>query len=85
VTLLLQRIKRDRKLAPADQESLQQTIGRLERDFFAEANGNGEKVDLRKLTEDWIRKISWAHVTASDFARASDNIIRCMATRRFRY
>jgi hypothetical protein len=58
VTLLLQRIRRDRKLAPADQEALEQTIGKLERDFFAEANGNGEKIDLRKLTEDWVRKVS---------------------------
>ena len=56
VIRLLERIRAEGGLSQEQKAELNQSIGHLERSYFAgESNGNGH-ADLKGVTEDWVRR-----------------------------
>lgn len=55
-TVLLQRVRVNNNLRPADRERLEATIAQMERRYFAGTEANGDGADLRKVAEEWVRK-----------------------------
>ena len=51
---LLRQIERTNGLAPPQMQELAGSIDRIERQFFAESDG--ESIDLRHVAETWIRR-----------------------------